>query len=63
MPVVLLRIFMNSIITNQGNKMKIKYILAIDQGTTGSRAYIFDQKGNIVASEYREFEQYFPKNF
>lgn len=41
--------------------MTKKYILAIDQGTTGSRAIIFDLKGNIIASEYNEFTQYFPK--
>lgn len=41
--------------------MKRQFILAIDQGTTGSRAYLFDQKGQIVASVYKEFKQYFPK--
>jgi len=41
--------------------VKNKYILAIDQGTTGSRAFIFDTKGKIVSSAYREFKQYFPK--
>ena len=38
-----------------------KYILAIDQGTTGSRAFIFDSNGQIVSSDYLEFKQYFPK--
>ena len=38
-----------------------KYILAIDQGTTGSRAILFDANGKTVASAYREFKQYFPK--
>jgi glycerol kinase len=38
-----------------------KYILAIDQGTTGSRAILFDRHGRTVASAYREFKQYFPK--
>ncbi len=37
------------------------YILSIDQGTTGSRAVLYDRKGGIVASAYREFSQYFPK--
>src|SRR5262245_25594380 len=41
--------------------MSKKYILALDQGTTGSRAFIFDDKGKIVASDYREFKQYYPK--
>ncbi len=39
----------------------MKYILAIDQGTTGSRAIIYDKKGQKVASSYQEFPQYFPK--
>ena len=38
-----------------------KYILALDQGTTGSRAFIFDRRGRIAASAYQEFRQYFPK--
>lgn len=41
--------------------MNKKFILAIDQGTTGSRAYLFDQKCQIVTSSYREFKQYFPR--
>ena len=36
------------------------YILAIDQGTTSSRAIIFDEKFSIIASNQKEFEQYFP---
>lgn len=39
----------------------MKYILAIDQGTTGSRAVIYDKKGAVVVSSYEEFPQYFPK--
>jgi len=39
----------------------MKYILAIDQGTTGSRAVIYDRRGRIVTSAYEEFRQYFPK--
>ncbi len=38
------------------------YILAIDQGTTSSRAIIFDEKINIVSSSQLEFKQYFPKS-
>lgn len=37
------------------------YILALDQGTTSSRAILFDHDGNIVATEQQEFPQYFPK--
>lgn len=39
----------------------MKYILSIDQGTTGTRAVIYDKKGNKIASSYEEFSQYFPK--
>ncbi len=39
----------------------MKYILAIDQGTTGSRAIVYDRRGRAVASAYREFTQYFPR--
>jgi glycerol kinase len=38
----------------------MKYILAIDQGTTGSRAFVFDKRGRIVSSAYREFPQIYP---
>ena len=41
--------------------MIMKYILAIDQGTTGSRAIIYDKHGRKAASAYEEFPQYFPK--
>ena len=38
-----------------------KYVIAIDQGTTSSRAIIFDHSGNIVSSGQKEHEQIFPK--
>ncbi|MEW9053200.1 MAG: glycerol kinase GlpK [Neobacillus sp.] len=38
-----------------------KYILALDQGTTSSRAILFNKKGEIVESAQHEFEQFFPK--
>ncbi|MBO9633994.1 MAG: glycerol kinase GlpK [Chitinophagaceae bacterium] len=37
------------------------YILALDQGTTSSRAIIFDQKGGIVSLAQKEFQQIFPQ--
>ncbi len=37
------------------------FILSLDQGTTSSRAIIFDQKGSIKAIAQQEFEQIFPK--
>ena len=41
--------------------MSERYILAIDQGTTSSRALVFDANGAIVGSAQREFTQYFPQ--
>lgn len=38
-----------------------KYVLALDQGTTSSRAILFDQQGQIVAAEQQEFPQIYPK--
>lgn len=37
------------------------YILALDQGTTSSRAILFDRNGTIVTVAQQEFEQYFPQ--
>ena len=37
------------------------YILAIDQGTTGTRAGLVNHEGVLVASKYQEIPQYFPK--
>lgn len=39
-----------------------KYVLALDQGTTSSRAIIFDEKGEIVAKAQNEFTQYYPSD-
>lgn len=39
----------------------MRYVLALDQGTTSSRAIVFDQAGHLVASENYEFEQIFPQ--
>ena len=38
-----------------------KYVLGIDQGTTGTTAVIFDRNANIIASAYSEFTQHFPQ--
>jgi glycerol kinase len=38
-----------------------KYVLGIDQGTTGSKAILFDKKSNIIAQAYSEFEQHYPQ--
>lgn len=42
--------------------MEKKYILAIDQGTTSSRAIIFDKKGNKISQAQMEFRQIFPNS-
>ncbi|PYE55295.1 glycerol kinase GlpK [Deinococcus yavapaiensis] len=39
----------------------MNFILALDQGTTSSRAIIFDQSGDIVAAAQKEFRQIFPQ--
>ncbi|MED0901913.1 glycerol kinase [Bacillus cereus] len=38
-----------------------KYILSLDQGTTSSRAILFNKEGKIVHSAQKEFTQHFPK--
>ena len=38
-----------------------KYILALDLGTTGNRAIVFDRRQRIIHQEYQEFRQIFPK--
>ena len=43
-------------------KNTAQYILAIDQGTTSTRAIIFDKRQNIVGVGQQEFAQYFPKS-
>lgn len=41
--------------------MTKKYVLALDQGTTSSRAIVFDSESNILAIAQKEFTQIFPK--
>ncbi len=38
-----------------------KYVLALDQGTTSSRAIVFDKAGNIIAKSQKEFDQIYPR--
>ena len=40
--------------------MEKKYILALDQGTTSSRAILFDQAQNIIGISQKEFTQFYP---
>ena len=39
-----------------------KFIISIDQGTTSSRAILFNIKGQPIFSSQKEFKQYFPKS-
>ena len=39
----------------------MQYVLALDQGTTSSRALLFDREGNVRSVAQREFEQIFPR--
>ncbi len=41
--------------------MSKKYVIALDQGTTSSRAIVFDHDANMVASSQREFGQIYPQ--
>ena len=41
--------------------MPTKYMIALDQGTTSSRAVIFDHDLNVVRVCQREYTQYYPK--
>ncbi|MCI6456925.1 MAG: FGGY family carbohydrate kinase, partial [Clostridium sp.] len=42
--------------------MNKKYIIALDQGTTSSRAVVFDKNGEIVTVSQKEFSQIFPQS-
>jgi glycerol kinase len=41
--------------------MQDQYILALDQGTTSSRAMLFDRNGNVVSVAQKEFQQIYPE--
>lgn len=41
--------------------MNKKYVMAIDQGTTSTRAMIFDHHGVVIGAKQKEHEQYYPK--
>ncbi len=43
------------------SELSKKFILALDQGTTSSRAIVFDHSGNIIATAQKEFTQLFPQ--
>ena len=41
--------------------MPKQYVLSLDQGTTSSRAILFDRQGNIVAKAQKEYQQHYPQ--
>ena len=41
--------------------MPARYVMALDQGTTSSRAILFDERGAVVAADQHEFTQHFPQ--
>lgn len=43
-------------------EMEMTFIIAIDQGTTSTRAIVFDATMNSVASAQEEFTQHFPQS-
>jgi glycerol kinase len=47
--------------TVEETAMTKNYVLALDQGTTSSRAILFDQAGNCVGAAQKEFAQIYPK--
>ena len=54
---------LNGIILNKNSlKNRKKFIIAIDQGTTSSRAILFNTAGVPIFKSQLEFKQYFPKN-
>lgn len=38
-----------------------KYLVGIDEGTTGCKTCVFDFDGNLIGSDYREYPCYYPK--
>lgn len=44
----------------QEGKIMAKYILVMDQGTTGSRGIVYNENGDAIAIDYKEYEQFFP---
>ena len=44
-----------------GEGDRVKYVVALDQGTTSSRAVVFDENGSAVAVHSQEFDQIYPK--
>jgi glycerol kinase len=54
-------LFRLSFLSSNQSTLMPKYMLAVDQGTTSSRAIIFDHQGNILSVAQKEFKQIFPQ--
>ena len=39
----------------------MKYLMGVDEGTTGCKACLFDETGNLVSSASREYPSYYPQ--
>jgi len=48
-------------VVKKASKNSKPYVLALDCGTTGNRAIIFDRRQRIAATAYREFAQHYPR--
>src|ERR1700688_4927066 len=51
----------SSLTQNYRNRKLMKYLLALDQGTTSSRALVIDYSGEVIAVSQKEFAQFFPQ--
>src|ERR1700692_3939293 len=51
----------SSLTQNYRNRKLMKYLLALDQGTTSSRALVIDYSGKVIAVAQKEFTQFFPQ--
>src|SRR5882762_964006 len=47
--------------TAKTSTAKAKYVLAIDEGTTGVTLLLFDRTGRVVRKAYSEFKQHYPR--
>jgi len=51
---------MNSSITSVHHKNDDRYVVALDQGTSSSRAIVYDKDAQVVAKAQQEFTQHYP---
>ncbi len=52
---------MVALCNEEGQILAVKHILALDQGTTSSRAIVFNHHGHVVSAAQREFQQIYPQ--